>query len=198
MELYENWTETKETLLEGLPENKKKILAPLMENQKQYIQEAVANGTSAGAIANFQKIMIPMLRRIIPGTIATELVGTQPMAGPVGLAYSLRFLFDQALDVQPAGAGSEDIAAGDEVFGNNSKTKRFYSGGGNALDANGLATDFPGTPGLGVASSTDAAESKQGRNLRLEVLKQLLQLVHVSYKLNGQSKLCRILMHSTV
>lgn len=172
MELYENWSETKETLLENLSESKKKILAPLMENQKQYISEAVANGTSAGAIANFQKIMMPMLRRIIPGTVATELVGTQPMSGPVGLAYSLRFLFDAAVDVTPAGAGTEDIAAGDEVFGNNSKTKRFYSGGGTALDANGLANDFPGSPALGVAATTDSAESKQGRNLRLEVLKQ--------------------------
>ena len=170
MELFENWTENKEALLEGLSERKKAIVAPLMENQKQYIQEAVANGTAAGNIANFQKIMIPMLRRIIPGTIATELVGTQPMSGPVGLAYSLRFLFDAAVDTN----GVADITAGDEVFGNNSKTKRFYSAGGNALDADGLATDFPGTPSLGIAANTGAAESKQGRNLRLEVLKQTI------------------------
>lgn len=167
MELFENWSESKEALLENLPESKKKILAPLMENQKQYIQEAVANGTSAGAVANFQKIMIPMLRRIVPGTIATELVGTQPMSGPVGLAYSLRFLFDAAVDV--AGGTAEDIAAGDEVFGNNSKTKRFYSG------ADGNAAVFPAASGAtGFAATTDAAESKQGNNLRLEVLKQTI------------------------
>ena len=85
MELYENWTETKETLLEGLSESKKRILGPVLENQMQHLQETAAAGTnSAGAIGNFQKIVIPMIRRIIPGTIATELVVVQPMSGPGG------------------------------------------------------------------------------------------------------------------
>ena len=173
MELFENWTESKEALLEGLSESKKKIVAPLMENQKKYIAEAVANGTSAGNVANFQKIMIPMLRRIIPGTIATELVGTQPMSSPVSLAYSLRFLFDAPVTASEASyEASADLAGGEEIFGNNSKTKRFYSAGGGALNADGLADTFPGTPSLGVAATTGAAESMQGRNLRLEVLKQ--------------------------
>src|SRR5574343_2034334 len=138
MELFENWQATKETLLEGLPERKKAILAPVLENQKSQIMMETANaGTNnAGQIGNFQKIVIPMLRRIIPGTIATELVGVQPMSGPVGLAYSMRFLFSENLDVAPQGAGSEDIIGGStEVFGNNSKTKRFYTGG---VDANGV------------------------------------------------------------
>lgn len=178
MELYENWTETKEALLDGLTESKKKILAPLMENQMQHINEAVANGTGMGAIAGFQKIMIPMLRRIIPASIGPELVGTQPMSGPVGLAYSLRFLFDQALDTAPAGASARDITAGQEIWGTNPVLRRFYSSGeGAAVDpATGLAPEFNGiaplNPALGVASLSDQAESKQGRNLRLEVLKQ--------------------------
>jgi len=94
MELFENWSETKQALLGGLSEQKKAIVAPLLENQKQHLIESAAAGvTAAGAISNFQKIVIPMIRRIIPGTIASELVGVQPMSGPVGLAYSLRFLF---------------------------------------------------------------------------------------------------------
>lgn len=163
MELFEQWSEAKGVLMEGLSEKQKKYVAPLLENQKQYITETAAAGVSAaGAIANFQKIAIPMIRRIIPGTIATELVGVQPLAGPVGLAYSLRFLFSENLDVGPQGAGSEDIVGGStEVFGNNSKTKRFYSG---AVDANGVATG-------GVATTSDF-EAFGGRQLSLEVLKQ--------------------------
>ena len=163
MELFEQWSEAKGVLLEGLTEKQKKYVAPLLENQKQYITETAAAGVSAASgIANFQKIAIPMIRRIIPGTIATELVGVQPLAGPVGLAYSLRFLFSENLDVGPQGAGSEDIIGGaTEVFGNNSKTKRFYSG---AVDANGVATG-------GVATTSDF-EAFGGRQLSLEVLKQ--------------------------
>jgi len=173
MELFENWQETKETLLEGLNDSKKKILAPVLENQMQHLQETAAAGTNtAGAIGNFQKIVIPMIRRIIPGTIATELVGVQPMSGPVGLVYSLRFLFSEAVNATPGAgtlgsASSEDISAGDEVFGNNSKTKRFYS----TSDAASVSAASPGTS-TGVAASTSDYEAFGGRAMTLEVLKQ--------------------------
>jgi hypothetical protein len=168
MELFENWAEVKDTLLEGLPESKKKILAVALENQKQYISETAAAGTTAaGGIGNFQKIVIPMLRRIIPGTIATELVGVQPMSGPVGLVYSMRFLYAEAVNATASagtldGGALDDIVAGDEVFGNNSKTKRFYS----TADNDTYATST-GQPAL-----TSDFEAYGGRKMTLEVLKQ--------------------------
>ena len=172
MELFENWQETKETLLEGLAENKRKILAPVLENQMQALQETAAAGTTpAGAIGNFQKIVIPMIRRIIPGTIATELVGVQPMSGPVGLVYSLRFLFAEGVNGTPP-AGQLDqgftLGAGDEVFGNNSKTRRFYSTADAPVPAGGPA---PGTS-TGSAAATSDFEAFGGRAMTLEVLRQ--------------------------
>lgn len=174
MELFENWKETKDTLLEGLTDRQKKVVAPVLENQKHYLTETAAAGTTgAGAIGNFQKIVIPMIRRIIPGTIATELVGVQPMSGPVALAYSLRFLFSEAVTTTALpgtinSGAADDIAAGDEVFGNNSKTKRFYSSADASVPAGGPA---PGTS-TGVAASTSDYESFGGRAMTLEVLKQ--------------------------
>lgn len=174
MELFENWQETKSTLLEGLSENKKKILAPVLENQRQYIQETADSGTTAaGAIGNFQKIVIPMIRRIIPGTIANELVGVQPLSGPVGLVYSLRFLFNEAVTTTALpgtidGGAGDDIVGGDEVFANNSKTKRFYSTSDAAAPAGG---PVPGTS-TGVAAGTSDYEAFGGRKMTLEVLKQ--------------------------
>jgi hypothetical protein len=168
MELFKDWSETKQALLQGLTEQKKAIVAPLLENQKQYITETAAQGiTAAGAVSNFQKIIIPMIRRIIPGTIASELVGVQPMTGPVGLAYSLRFLFSQAVNT---GDPATDIAAGTELFGNNSKTKRFYSGGSTAgVDGISGTSDDVAT---GLAGSTSDFEAFGGRQLQLEILKQ--------------------------
>jgi len=165
MELFENWSQTKEALLMELPERKKAYMGQIMENTKHVLTETAAAGVSAaGAIGNFQKIIIPMIRRIIPGTIATELVGIQPMAGPVSLAYSLRFLFSSNLDVPAAGAGVEDIIGGTtEVFGNNSKTKRWYSG---AVDGSNVA--------LGTAALTADFEAYGGRQLQLEVLRQTI------------------------
>lgn len=168
MELFENWSQTKQALLAGLSESKKAIVAPLLETQKQYITEAAAaNVSGAGAIGNFQKIMIPMIRRIIPGTIATEIVGVQPMTGPVGLAYSLRFKYSDAV---ATGNAASDIAAGDETFGNNGKTLRFYSGGmGVGVDGVAGTADDVAT---GLAASTLDMEAFGGRSLQLEVLKQ--------------------------
>jgi hypothetical protein len=158
MELFENWSLTKEALLEGLSADKKKIVGALMENQKKAVMETAAAGTTAaGAIANFQKIVIPMIRRIIPGTIATELVGVQPMSGPVGLVYSMRFQYSQAM---ATGEARTDISAGDELFANNSKMRRFYSGD----ELNGVGT--------GEAAATNSFEAFGGRELKLEVLKQ--------------------------
>lgn len=174
MELYENWQETKDTLLEGLSESKKRILAPVLENQMQYLTETAGVGTNtAGAIGNFQKIVIPMIRRIIPGTIATELVGVQPMSGPVGLVYSMRFLFAEGVDASPAAgtlgsATSEDITAGTEIFGNNSKTKRFYS----TNDSAAVGAVLGANVSSGFAAATSDYEAFGGRALTLEVLKQ--------------------------
>lgn len=174
MELFENWQATKETLLSGLPDRKKAILAPVLESQKAHLMETAAAGTNnAGQIANFQKIVIPMLRRIIPGTIATELVGVQPMSGPVGLVYSTRFLFSESVNATALpgtiASPNDDISAGDEVWGHtNSKMHRFYSTSDAAAPAGGPAA---GTS-TGVAAATADYEAFGGRAMTLEVLKQ--------------------------
>lgn len=176
MQLIENWQETKEALLEGLQGSKKKVVSTLLENQKQYLAETAfpASANQAGDIGNFQKIVIPMIRRILPGTISSDLVGVQPMSGPVGLVYSLRFAFAEAAD---APGTTNDIAAGDEAFGGvqnlgYSKMKRFYS------SANVGTTGYP--PALtaatsdGFAATTGNYEGFGGKAMRLSVLKQTI------------------------
>jgi len=160
MDILQNWAEVKNTLLEGLDSQKKKIVAPLLENQKDLIlRENAADGATRGAdIAGFRKIMIPMIRRIIPGTIATELVGVQPMTGPVGLVYSLRYKYAEAVAGTDQFGNAKSIAAGSEAFGNDHYNSvagsnpiyGFYSGKagtvgvGESAGASGIG---PGTPG---------------------------------------------------
>lgn len=192
MQLMENWTATKEALLEGLEGSKKKIVSTLLENQMQHLQETAGQtSTNMGAVSNFQKIVIPMIRRILPGTIATDLVGVQPMSGPVGLVYSLRFAFAEAADGN--GAAANDILAGDEVFANNSKMKRFYSSANvgttgyppalTAATSLGQRTTDPlvanNTPANGLtpeplANVSGDYEGYGGKALRLAVLKQTI------------------------
>jgi len=201
-ELFENWNETKSALLEGLDPRRASIVSTVLDNQAKYLSEtAGADTTSTGNVSSFQKIILPMIRRIIPGTIATELVGVQPMTGPTGLVFSLRFTYrNTATTAETANGG--DIAVGDEVFGNTSSTapyaskmRRFYSGGtasgavGNPVyDADGIATGTGSGPGNqyapggttfsmsqtldGNAGDVIDMESFTGRNMGLQVLRQ--------------------------
>ena len=44
--------------------------------------------------ARLPKILIPMIRRTFPELISNEIVGVQPMSGPVGLAFALRYKYN--------------------------------------------------------------------------------------------------------
>jgi hypothetical protein len=49
--------------------------------------------TYASGDYRLPKILIPMIRRTFPELITNEIVGVQPMAGPVGLAFALRYRY---------------------------------------------------------------------------------------------------------
>lgn len=144
-ELFENWSEVKDTLLEGLDRQKRDIVGTLLENQKNYLlaETAAAGAVAAHDIAGFRKILIPMIRRIIPGTIATEIVGVQPMQGPVGLVYTMRYKYGDTSTNPAAGTptnpwslypgSTTNIVAGNEAFGNNPVLRQFYAGAAGAV-----------------------------------------------------------------
>lgn len=43
---------------------------------------------------DFSKIMIPMIQRITPELLIKEIVDVQPMSGPVGLAFAMRYTYE--------------------------------------------------------------------------------------------------------
>lgn len=61
--------------------------AVLLENQ-HLMNEAM---TDTGDIAQFKRISIPLVRRIYPQLISNKIVSVQPLLGPTGLVYYLRF-----------------------------------------------------------------------------------------------------------
>jgi hypothetical protein len=137
------WGEMKSSLLEGLNSNQKNIVGRVLENQKQQLinETASAGSVSANDIANFRKAVLPMIRRIIPGTIGTELVGVQPMSGPVGLIYTLRYKYQEPMTHNDTNSafGGYDINAGDEAFGNLKPIRQFYSGNTGAAQGAGAS-----------------------------------------------------------
>ena len=89
--INENWTETKSALMEGLSGTKAKSMETVLENTKTYLAEAASTGaTGAGNVAALNKVILPIIRRVMPTVIANEIVGVQPMTGPVGQIHTLR------------------------------------------------------------------------------------------------------------
>jgi Major capsid protein Gp23 len=146
--LNERWSETKEALLEGLQGNRKATMNVCLENtRKSLMESATAGATSAGNVATLNRVILPVIRRVMPTVIANEIVGVQPMTGPVGQIHTLR--------VRYADSGDQ-VNAGEEAL-SPFKIASAYSG--NNTDA---------TPG---ASVTSLLEGQPGKRLSIQILK---------------------------
>jgi hypothetical protein len=87
-ELESRWAQT--GLLENINDKyTRSCTAVLLENQR-LINEA---STDSGDVAQFKRISIPLVRRIYPQLIANKVVSVQPLLGPTGLVYYLRFRY---------------------------------------------------------------------------------------------------------
>lgn len=157
----EGWQETKDALLDGLSGSRRSITEQVLENTRGHLVEtAPAGSIQAHDIANFRKNLLPLIRRVIPGTMATELVGVQAMSAPVSQVFSMRYKYAEDVTHDPSRSqfGGYDIAAGDEVFGNAKPIRQFYSGTiGAAQDAGASGIGAPGADGTSAPDDIAAA-----------------------------------------
>ena len=150
--LFENWDVTKDALTDGLEGNKKVVMESVLENTKGYLSESANAGTTmAGNVASLNKVILPVIRRVMPTVIANELVGVQPMTGPVGQIHTLRVRYGQT---------AAGVTAGDE-----------------ALSPFAIAKGYSGDSSIGgtTATSTSALEAEAGKKLSIQVLKQTVE-----------------------
>ena len=112
--INENWQATKGALLEGLNGHKKSVMDVTLENTRRYLAEsATAGATSAGNVATLNRVILPVIRRVMPTVIANEIVGVQPMTGPVSQIHTLRVRYS---DTNNATGTANDVTAGDEAL----------------------------------------------------------------------------------
>ena len=148
--LESRWQETKTALLEGLGGNKKSVMGATLENTRKYLSEtATAGTTSAGNVATLNRVILPVIRRVMPTVIANELVGVQPMTGPVGQIHTLRVRYSDTFNAGASGATASEEAL--SPF----KIAESYSGNTN-----------------GKADATAAKEGVPGNKLSIQILKQ--------------------------
>ena len=146
----ENWGATKEALTDGLSGTKKQVMESVLENTKRYMTEsALAGTTQSGNMATLNKVILPVIRRVMPTVIANEIVGVQPMTGPVGQIHTLRVRYAETFD---------SATAGDE-----------------ALSPFAIATGYSGNATTNRADATASQEGLPGKKMSIQVLKQTVE-----------------------
>jgi hypothetical protein len=157
------WDETKDALLEGLSGSKRSSMSVILENTKKYLRENASSGsTVSGNIATLNRVILPVIRRVMPTVIANELVGVQPMTGPVGQIHTLRVRYAQSLTDTSTAATS--VTAGQE-----------------ALSPFTIATAYSTVP-QGTTSTnaytggnTSTLEGTGGKQISVQILKQAVE-----------------------
>ena len=169
--LESRWGETKEALLEGLQGTRRSTMGVILENtRKQLLAESSAGTTTAGNIATLNRVILPVIRRVMPTVIANELVGVQPMTGPVGQIHTLRVRYANNLGPY-AGSDPQNVAgvrAGDEAL-SPFKIAQAYS-------RTPLGTDTAaGTPPFYTAADTANLEGNGGKQISVQILRQAVE-----------------------
>jgi len=165
-------------------EHQRLTTAIIMENQERWCIEEASNASGQGGVfgtaasynqfsgdtyaagdSRLPKILIPMVRRTFPELITNEIVGVQPMSGPVGLAFALRYRYEAS----SLGAnGIDGYATGSTTVGPNSFNRSVDEG--QELGYQYLDTRFTGTSsaslsgfeGGGTGTDFDILGSDQG------------------------------------
>jgi len=87
-------------------------MALILENEERAIKDLISEGTVSGDVQGFTNILLPLTRRVYPQLIANEILGVQPMTGPTGFIYAMRYrytgtsaLVDGEVNVSPSSRG---------------------------------------------------------------------------------------------
>jgi len=118
-------------------------------------EAATAGATSAGNVATLNRVILPVIRRVMPTVIANEIVGVQPMTGPVGQIHTLRVRYASTND---ATGTANDVTAGDE-----------------ALSPFKIGQAYSGDLTAGKADATASKEGVGGNALSIQILKQTVE-----------------------
>ena len=154
--LESRWGETKDALLEGLQGSKRTTMGVILENTRRHLTEnASAGATQAGNVATLNRVILPVIRRVMPTVIANEIVGVQPMTGPVAQIHTLRVRY---ADTVSATTTADGATAGDE-----------------ALSPFRIATAYSGNTSTSKADNTATLEGRPGNRINVQILKQVVE-----------------------
>ena len=139
--------------------HRKAVTAVILENQERAFQEEAAQntnmlteaapGNSTSSAANWNPVLISLVRRALPNMMAYDVCGVQPMTGPTGLIFAMKSRYG-------TGSTSNDEALYNEAnttWGGDSSTAQ--SSGPSGLS--GLSDDSSGGSGSAILRTVDSS-----------------------------------------
>jgi len=136
-------------------QHRKAVTAAVLENQEQALREEgmimETNDTTtvtSGTTANWNPVLIALVRRAMPNLMAYDICGVQPMTGPTGLIFAMKSRFQTTKD----GAGNGDEALFNEAVVN-------YSGDSSTSSQ---STDPSGLSGLTDGDGDSTIDDSRG------------------------------------
>ena len=186
---------------------KRAVTTVILENQEKsiaedskFLNEAAPTNNTAGS-ANWNPIMISLVRRSMPNLIAYDIAGVQPMTGPTGLIFAMRSRYTNATGTenQYAEPDSDFSGAGTQAGTNpailNDGSPGTYTGG------TGIATAT--VEALGDADNNAFKEmsfsiekqtvTAKSRALKAEYTMELAQDLKAIHGLDAETELANIL-----
>jgi len=166
--LESRWDDTKEALLEGLKGTRRNSMSVILENTRKYLKEnASAGSTAAGNIATLNRVILPVIRRVMPTVIANELVGVQPMTGPVGQIHTLRVRYANTMN--DTSAANTSTVAGEEALSPFKIAQAYSSATSTTAGVVGAGQTTYG------GANTTTLEGSGGRQISVQILKQAVE-----------------------
>ena len=108
------WNKMRKGLVSDIKSSSKRaITETVLENSRREIlrEHATAGATTAANVAIINKVMMPLIKRVMPTVMAHELVGVQPLTGPSGTITTMRIRYATTSPVS-----GEGIIAGQEAM----------------------------------------------------------------------------------
>ena len=199
---------------------KRAVTATILENQERasredaaFLSEAAPTNSTGSGVANWDPILISLVRRAMPNLIAYDIAGVQPMTGPVGLIFAMRSrytnqsgteaMFDEAeseysgkkqtADI-PGSAGTSSAGQSNPAVLNDSSPGAYTAEGGmSTATAEALgdaANNAFAQMAFSIEKSTVTAKS---RALKAEYTMELAQDLKAIHGLDAETELANIL-----
>jgi len=192
---------------------KRAVTAVILENQERalnedraFMSEAAPVNNVSGQIANWDPILISLVRRAMPNLIAYDIAGVQPMTGPTGLIFAMRArlgtqsgtetLFDEvdtSFSAQNAAAATAQSGTNPAVL-NDASPGTYTAAAGMSTDTAEALGDAGGNAFAEMAFSIEKSTvTAKSRALKAEYTMELAQDLKAIHGLDAETELANIL-----